>query len=615
MNSPLSIDYNTTDLKQGFRIGEWQVSPLSGTFSRLGHSVHVEPKVMDVLLCLAGGNGDVVTREELFNCAWVNVVVTDEVLTRCISELRTLLGDTTRERRYVRTIPKRGYQLLVPVELTPSMPGSIEADRGIYDSGIVEKSIAVLPFVDMSQGQDNEYFSDGLADELTNALTQIPALRVAARTSTFSFKGKNTDIKIIGEKLKVRHVLEGSVHIIDDKLRVTAQLVNVNDGFQLWSESFSRDLCDIFKIQEEIAHAVSLKLVQKLDAVDHKPFVRACTSNHEAYKWYLQGRQKYQTEQSGFLYSGTQELEKAINFDPEFADAHGLLAYVNVLRTVVDPYGTVASSIRSSYEKALQNNPDQPEALMSKAIDIRWQNWDWREVHSMFEKAMLSAPNDPHVLTQYASRYFRDLGNQQKARQLLWRAIDIDPLNTGPRSALAFVYRYELNFKASIEQAEIAIRLSPQYGFANLCLILTLISDGQFARPEKRLIAVEKFIGKEHPLSLQARGRLYASMGKSTETGKVLDILFNLYEKTSQEVYQPALAQIFIAMGELEDGISWYEKALQNKISSVIVSRAGAPLMDINKPNLLSEPLFQNFLSKMNLDNESVQVLEDEGLL
>ena len=189
------------------------------------------------------------------------------------------------------------------------------------------------------------------------------------------------------------------------------------------------------------------------------------------------------------------------------------------------------------------------------------------------------------------------------------------PLNAAPRSALAFIYRYELNFKASIEQAEIAIRLSPQYGFANLCLILTLIADRQFARAEKRLIAVEKFIGEEHPLSLQARGRLYASMGKLAEAGKVLDILFKLYDKTSQEVYQPAIAQIYIAMGELEDGISWYEKTLQNQISSVIVSRASAPLMDINKPNLLAEPLFQKFLSKMSLDDESVEKLKDEGLL
>ena len=169
--------------------------------------------------------------------------------------------------------------------------------------------------------------------------------------------------------------------------------------------------------------------------------VTAGTSNLEAYKWYLRGRQKYQTKQLGFLYAGAEELQKAVELDPEFADAYGLLAYLNILRSAMEPYREVSSIIQASYQKALTLNPLQPEALMAKAVDTRWRTWDWREVHSLFEQALNAAPNNPHVLTQYAARYYRDRGNFVKAENLLWRAVDIDPLNVGPRSALSYVLR------------------------------------------------------------------------------------------------------------------------------------------------------------------------------
>ncbi|MGI9294452.1 MAG: winged helix-turn-helix domain-containing protein [Pseudomonadales bacterium] len=270
------------DLTDGFRIGEWMIRPRSGIFKRNGHSAHVEPKVMDVLLCLARAAGEVATREEILNSVWQGLVVTDEVLTRCISELRTLLGDTGRERRYVRTVPKRGYALVAPLETPGTFPVKTSRPKpSDANYAAADHSIAVLPFADMSPAQDNEYFSDGLTEELTNALTQIKQLRVAARTSTFSLKGQNADIKTIGDKLNVRHILEGSVRMADDKLRISAQLVNVEDGFQLWSESFSRELRDIFAIQEEVAFAVASKLKLQFDVGNVRQFVSVGTANLE----------------------------------------------------------------------------------------------------------------------------------------------------------------------------------------------------------------------------------------------------------------------------------------------------------------------------------------------
>jgi tetratricopeptide (TPR) repeat protein len=282
---------------------------------------------------------------------------------------------------------------------------------------------------------------------------------------------------------------------------------------------------------------------------------------------------------------------------------------------VVEPYRNVKSNIRDAYQKALQLNPNQPEALMSKAIDTRWCTWDWREVRSLFEKAMYAAPNNPHVLTQYASRYYRDLGSFDKAKNLLWRAIDIDPLNAAPRSALAYVLRYDLQFKESIEQAELAIRLSPQYGFANLCLVLTMIADRQFAQAEERLTILEGFIGTEHPMSLQCRGRLYASKGEVDNARRIKQTLIERYKKTAHELYQPSIAEICIALEEFEEGVSWLEKSLDNQISQIVVSRVSAPLMNNKHPEILEQARVQAFLKKMNLDDDSIQDLKDDGLL
>lgn len=606
----MDIKSEISGLTQGFRLGEWLVYPLSGVIIRNGHSQHVEPKVMNVLLCLAMSPGKVVTRDELINCVWSDVVVTDDALTRCISELRTLLGDTARVRRYIRTIPKRGYSLLLPVEkpITAVQP-SMDTKTG-KDGSYTDRSVVVLPFVNMSPEKDNDYFSDGLTEELINALTQITRLRVAARTSTFAFKGRNVDIGEIGEKLDVRHVLEGSVRMEGEQIRITAQLVNVDDGFQLWAGSYNRKLTSIFDIQVDIARAVANQLKLKFGGDNTQRLATVGTSNLEAYKWYLRGRQKYQTEQPGFFYTGVDELKKATELDPGFADAYGLLAYLNIMRSAAEPYSAVSTVIRESYQKALTLNPLQPEALMAKAVDTRWRSWNWREVYWLFEQALNAAPNNPHVLTQYASRYYRDLGSLEKAENLLWRAIDIDPLNAGPRSAICYVLRYAGKHKEAIEEAELAIRLNPQYSFAHYGLILALISDQQYAKAMEKIEHAEGFLGVDSPLMLSSRGRLYGHTGKLDEANRMKNRLIELSQGSNGRQCLTCIGWVCIAMGEIEEGISWLDKTLEAQISQVVVARATAQSMTES----FSEPAFQAFLAKMNLDDESIAGLKEEGL-
>jgi TolB-like protein len=217
------------------------VTPSLNSISSRGKTVHLEPKVMEVLLCLAQHPGETLSKEQLFQAVWPKTIVTEDVLKRGIAELRRAFNDDAREPRTIQTISKRGYRLIAPV----TAPTAAAAAKSV-----VSDSIVVLPFISMSSDPENEYFADGITEEIIDALAQIQGLHVVARSSAFSFKGKHIDLRIVGEQLNVRTVLEGSVRKVDSRLRITAQLVCTADGFHLWSERYEREIKDVFAIQE-----------------------------------------------------------------------------------------------------------------------------------------------------------------------------------------------------------------------------------------------------------------------------------------------------------------------------------------------------------------------------
>ena len=231
----------------------------------------------------------------------------------------------------------------------------------------VEKSIAVLPFVNMSGDPGQDYFSDGISEEILHALVRVPNLRVAARTSAFSFKGQNVDVRKVGDTLSVNHVLEGSVRKAGNRLRITAQLIKVEDGFHLWSETYERELTDIFAIQEEIAQAVVEKLEVTLGLAADAPLVKTGTANTEAYNWYLRGRYGIEQQSPEGFQNAIQSFTKAIELDPDFAGGHGGLAYVSAYMSNFQPYSVLADQVRTAYTRALELDENQVEALLAKA--------------------------------------------------------------------------------------------------------------------------------------------------------------------------------------------------------------------------------------------------------
>jgi TolB-like protein/Flp pilus assembly protein TadD len=302
-----------------------------------------------------------------------------------------------------------------------------------------EKSIAVLPFANLSDDASNEYFSHGISEELLNVLTRVTSLRVASRTSSFSFAGSNTAIPEIAAQLNVNHILEGSVRKAGNKVRITAQLIDVESDSHLWSDTYDRELDDIFSIQKEIATNIVAELTQALNAGEEiATSARSPTTNIAAYEIYLQGRYLLALRGGENMEEAARLFEQAVEMDDSFADAYAALGKTYALL----PGWRLASDSRLFTEKseaaidqALRLNPDQSEALIARGFNATFSRWKWDEASAAFEQALRVNPNDAEVHNLYGD-YFTVIGDFANAEKFERRAMELD--------MLAFVHAGEL---------------------------------------------------------------------------------------------------------------------------------------------------------------------------
>ncbi|MBT4494154.1 MAG: tetratricopeptide repeat protein [Gammaproteobacteria bacterium] len=595
------------DQTHGFRLGEWLVKPQANKLIGTDGEVHLEPKVMDTLVQLAQAGGEVVSRKSLLDHVWKRVVINEETLTRTVSELRAALGDSGGERRYITTVPKRGYALVERVHSVGLVDGALP---------ILEEpspAIAVLPFVSLGESADHEYFADGLTEELICALSQIRGMRVAASRSVFTFKGTTATIQEIGESLGVTHLLEGSIRYGGNRIRITTHFVRVADGYDEWSESFDSELADVFAVQEEIAQAVITALKFKLGLAEDATIVSAPTQNLDAYQCFLRARLRYQNEQTGMTYLGYDDALEAVRLAPDCYDAHGLAAIILTLNTVSEPYHQNEATIRSHIDAALRGNPFQGEALMAKAINIRWNTWDWAVVRAQFDRALAAAPNCPHVMAQFAIRFFRDLGQFEIAAGLLEQAVKIDPINAGPRTSLGYNLRYQGKIDEALEQFDRALAISKDHGYALLGKMLALLSGGRFEEASILLASIESLLGREDLLSLNARGRFLACSGDCSGAQQLQRKIIKLSQAAGGDKHLALPGWMQALQGNIEEAIYWLNLAREKEISQVLTSRAFFDILPGG--SVLHREDVQIFLKTMSLDDESLAALDRRGLL
>jgi len=426
-----------------------------------------------------------------------------------------------------------------------------------------EKSIAVLPFTNMSADPDQEYFCDGMTEEIINALTHIKDLRVIARTSSFAFKGKQEDIREIGKKLNVAILLEGSVRKSGDRLRITAQLIRVADGIHIWSERYDRRMKDIFDIQDEITLAIVDSLKIQLIGSEKKAIVKHYTDNPELYRLYLLGLHHWNKLTPEDFVKSEEYFEQAIIKDPNYALAYAGIAEVNVFNTFF-----MSIAPRDAIQKAkkylnialeLDENLAEAHAVMGRVH--LFYDWDWEKADREFRRALELNPNSALILNHYCD-YLSISGQHERALSLIKRAMKLDPLSIFINQNAGERILHAGRFDEAIEVLKKTISMEPHYYYP-----YTQLGQAYYAKSNiKEAIEAEE---KAYELSgrIPMGGFILACMyykeGKFQQGDMILDAL----KEKAKEEYVPAsyISYIYLSRGETDEAYKWWKKACDDR--------------------------------------------------
>lgn len=463
----------------GYCLGDWAVRPHRNRIERGTESVHLAPKTMAVLDCLAKASNSVVTRQEIFDAVWPGADISDDVLTHRIAELRKALGDSAQQSKIIETIPKVGFRLIPPViplseesvtkkkihrpagpkhalrwlvvvvvgllvvalSLSRFWPASPAVQE--LSTDMENPVIAVLPFVNMSEDPGNEYFSDGISEELINLLAKVPALHVISRSSSFSFKGERLKIADVARELNASLIVEGTVRKVDDQVRITAQLIDPATDRHLWSDSFDRELSDIFSLQGEIAQSILTALQGEIGP--HTVIGSRPTKSIEAYQLFLQGRHKFY-QRGAALDSAIMVLQMAVEKDPEFAEAWAYMA--------------AAASVTWAYRTAISN---EDASLIAEQAARKSLELDSGMGLALAAQALLA--NGLH-------------GDLKRAFQLIDHAVDEDPQDTTIRLWAGMYYHHWGYLEEAFRHFLFAFRHDPRVGITNGMLGQTYLAQG-----------------------------------------------------------------------------------------------------------------------------------------
>lgn len=455
----------------------------------------------------------------------------------------------------------------------PDEPMSIEAD----------KSIAVLPFVNMSNDKEQEYFSDGLGEELLNLLAKVPGLKVIARTSSFAFKGKNEDIRIISQKLGVAHILEGSVRKAGNRIRITAQLIKASDGSHLWSETYDREMVDIFKVQDDIAKAVVRELKLKLLTSSN-----GTSTNPEVHNLILQGNYFFDKLDKENVAKALEFYMQALALDSLDARAWAMVANV-YSRSAWQNYMDQKTGYAKAKQAALKSvslDPTSTDGLIALGAQKMYYDFDWMGAKEAFEKVLLIEPANAAAFNGLGSLYVMT-GHVDKGIELVKQALSLDPLKPIYYSNQGGNYTYANRIEEANAAYKKALEINPQFQRAHMYLGRNFLLQGKPALALQEMDKENVEFFKKFGLALA-----YYASGNKNRADELLKDFVNAYHNEWPYV----IAELYAFRGEKQIAIEWLEKAYQQNDSWLIWIK-GDPLLK----SIWSEPGYLNLLKKMNL--------------
>jgi serine/threonine-protein kinase len=454
------------------------------------------------------------------------------------------------------------------------------------------KSIAVLPFVDLSQAKDQEYFCDGISEEILDALAKVEGLRVVARTSAFSFKGKNVDVSEIAQKLNVRNVLEGSLRRDGNRIRISAQLIDTRDGFHLWSETYERELQDVFAMQDEITRAIvnALKIKLAVALPVHKQ------PNTEAYDLYLKGRYFLNRKNEADARRAIDYFEQALAKDPNDAPAYAGLA--DSYSSFVFPLGVVTPreampKAKEAAQRALAIDNALGEAHASLAYIAFFYDWDWAAAERGFKRALELNPNNADTHHWY-SHFLMGQGRIEESLIQSKRALELSPFDILFNIHLGWHYLYARQYDQALEQIEKTVEMDKNFAQTYPWLGLILEQKGRYAEAIAAFQNAIKLFPGGSSIAEAELAHTYAVSGNREEAQKIIAELQELAKTKYVSSFQ--IAAIYAGLGEKDQAFAWLEKA-QEERSDGLVNLQAEQRFD----SLRSDPRFKDLARRIGL--------------
>jgi TolB-like protein/DNA-binding winged helix-turn-helix (wHTH) protein len=610
----------------------FEVDLQAGEIRKAGVKQKLAGQPFQVLQVLLEHPQEIVTREELRERLWPgNTFVDYELaLKKAVNRLREVLGDSAESPRFIETVPRRGYRFLgsvepverpgavptiapsptrlrIPWALTSALTLALIAalliglnvdklrTRIFAKSRALEiRSIAVLPLQNLSNDPNQEYFSDGITDALTTELAQIRSLRVISRTSAMHFKGTRETLPDIGRQLHVDAVVEGSISRSENRVRITAQLIEAPSDRHLWARSYERDFRDVLALQDEVARDIAEEIRVKLTPEERIRLSDARPVNPEAHEAYLKGRYFYERLSVAGFKEGLRYYQEAAKVDPSYAPAYvGVAASYKELGVFgALPPREAAAGASEAVRKALALDSTSGDAhAVLGHIHFLW-DWDWTGAEREYKRAMELGPPSTDTRIQYAV-YLSAFGKHDEAIEVMRGARILDPVSPPANSLLGDVYYRAHRFDEAIDQFQKTLAMRPDSSFDHFCLGLCYDRKGMYPEAVEEYLKSKKLGGA----STEELATLREAFVKSGRKGLLREELKSTIAKSKSHYVDPYwTAELYARLDEKDQAFQWLERAYQERSHTLALINT-EPMLD----SLNSDPRFQDLLRRMNL--------------
>lgn len=608
------------------RFGIFEADLRSAELRRQGLKTKLHGRPFEILALLLERPGEVVTREEFQRTLWPADTFVDfnHGLNNAINKLREALGDAAESPRFVETLPRRGYRFIAPVEILDGAKPAEASKHGPRISrvrlgvaagvllllGLVfwnwpkgtspatpRVMLVILPFENLSGDPEQQYFSDGLTEEMITQLGQLQPERlgVIARTSSFHYKGTSKSAAEIGQELGVNYLLEGSVRREGEHVRVSAQLIRVGDQSHLWAESYDRELSGILVLQRELARAIANEIRVKISPEQEVLLGRTRAVNPEAHEAYLKGKYHLSKGQLPHFQKGVEFFQEAIERDPNYAPAYvGVAsAYIEGNYLGLQPHEAMPRA-KAAAEKALALDARQAGAHSALAWIAWMYEWDWQAAERGFQRALELEPGSARTVGQYA--FFRaTLGHFEVALAEAERARALDPVSLDTNLILGRILHFARQYDRAIEQYQKTLELDPNFHWARFFLGITLGTKGLHKEAIQQIAESNCQAGESGKQFADELLRAYAGSGYSGALRRWAELWSRDLPAGQPRPQAVSLALIYANAGDKERAFEWLKRAFQERSRSLVYLKVD-PQLD----PLRGDPRFEESLRRMN---------------